>query len=452
MLLKFHASWIGFAFVLAGMHVAVAIAETPARDPQASHQWRGFQNVGHPAVAADELPTVWTPTSGIAWRASIEGYGQSTPISGHEQIVVTSTSGPEKDSYHLTSVAIHTGEKEWQLDFDNPSPFANTPMVSRAAPTAVATAFGFIASFEGGLVVAVDAKGNEVWRKNLVDQYGKIEARHGLAGSLEQDDENVFVWVERTDDPYLLAIDKQTGEVAWKAPGIGVTSWASPRLITVGDDHHLVCSGSGKIIGYDPKTGDRLWEFDKIANNSSCTPMPVGDGTFLIGASDGRGESASGDAAASNGLMQIKRSEDGRFSLEYVWQAEKATCTFGSPVVAGDRALFVNRTGVLYQLDLKTGQQLSALRTNAGGIWATPIVAGEVAYLFGHQGDTSVVSPRNDQELAVNRAWAAATDSTPQDNTSTAQVLYAAAAIGDYLVIRSGSHLYAIARPSKSPQ
>lgn len=435
---------VGVAYILVGISLASAVAEPPATDQSSSFAWEGFQNMGHPAVPPNTLPTVWSPTSGIAWTAAIDGYGQSTPVTGHQQIVVTSTSGENKDHYHLASFEIETGVKRWQLDFDNPSPFANTPMVSRAAPTAIATHGGFVASFEGGFVVAVNSEGEIHWQRDLVEKYGKIEARHGLSASLEQDEENVFVWVERTDEPYLLAINKQTGETTWKSSGIGATSWASPRLIAVGDGYHLVCSGSGKIVGYDPATGKRLWEFDQIANNSSCTPMPVDNSTFLIGASDGRGESAGGDAAASNGLIKIQKSSDGSFTADFVWRAEKATCTFGSPIVASDKALFVNRTGVLYQLDLKTGHQLSVDRTQAGGIWATPIVAGDAAYLFGHKGETSVISLDSGKEIAVNRAWD--TGEQQDEDSRSGQVLYAATVAGEYLLIRSGDRLFAIGK------
>ncbi len=368
---------ITILFTVAIMQCSLVLADSPAIDTKseiaADNQWLGFQNLGRLKVDDARLPTTWSPTSGIAWTSSIDGYGQSTPISGHGQIVVTSTSGPNKDRCHLASFAIDSGKKQWQLDFDNPSPFEITSMVSRAAPSAIVTPVGFIALFEGGLVVATDAGGKVLWQHDLIQMYGKIEARHGLAGSLEQDKENVFVWIERTVDPFVLAIDRASGEITWKVPGLGSTSWASPRLVQVGDRQHLVCSGSGKIVGLDSKTGDRLWEFDKIANNSSCTPVPVDKGKFLIGASDGRGETTSGEAAASNGLMEIQQHEDSSFSVDYVWQAEKATCTFGSPVIAGNRALFVNRAGVLFQLDIATGKELSTARTSAGGIWATPI-------------------------------------------------------------------------------
>ena len=428
---------VGFAILLSTILSGFAVAETPT--------WARFQNGGRMNVDAD-LPTEWSPEKNIAWTADIPGYGQSTPIVAHDQIVVTSTSGENKDDYHVCSFSLEDGQPRWQVDLANPSPFKNTPMVSRAAPSAVATPSGFVAFFEGGVLVGIRPDGTKQWERNLVADYGKIEARHGIASSLESDGERVFVWVERGEDPYVLAVSPSTGETLWKSAGIGSTSWGSPRLVPVAGGQHLVCSGIGKIIGIDPETGEQLWEFDEIANNSSNTPTPVGDGTFLIGASEGRGQSSSGNAAANNGLIQISQSADGSWQASFKWQARKATSSFGSPVVAGDTAALVNRAGVLYRLDLETGEQVSVDRTDAGGIWATPIVANNLIYLFGYKGTTSVISLSDGKEIAENRCWPKGGDGDNTPGFGGGNVLYAATVVDDQLLIRRGDKLYAIAQ------
>lgn len=453
----FHSSWhclpqpdnhLMLFHVLTRVMILLLVAVT-AEARAESPAWPRFQNGG--AVIADlKLPTTWSPEENIAWTADIIGYGQSTPIVAHDQIVVTSTDGENKDNYYLSSYAVADGSKKWQVDLINPSPFANTPMVSRAAPSAIAVDSGFVAFFEGGVLVAVSASGERQWEMNLVEKYGEIESRHGLSASLESNGEHVFVWVERSDEPYVLAVEPKSGDVKWKVAGVGATSWGSPRLIPVAGGAHLVCSASGKIIGLDPKTGDRLWEFDGISNNTSCTPTPAGEGRFLIGASDGRGETASSGTFASSGLIEITQQDDGTFQAGYKWHAKKATSTFGSPIVAGGTAVIVNRTGVLYRLDLETGDRVSVERTDAGGIWATPIVAGGNLYLFGYKGTTSVISLADGKEIATNRCWPEGGDKEEGQEdkeapgSSGGNVLYAAAPTGRHLVIRRGDKLFAI--------
>ncbi|MCG8653874.1 MAG: PQQ-like beta-propeller repeat protein, partial [Pirellulales bacterium] len=224
--------------------VAVAFvllqASAVAVDPDPASSWPAFQNAGFNVVTEGKLPLHWSPEKNVAWKAAIAGYGQSTPIISGKQIYVTSVSGDKKNRFHLAAFKLDTGEKIWQQDFDNPSPKDNTPMTSRAAPTPVADGSGCIAFFEGGVVVAVGPDGAIRWQRNLIDEYGAADARHGLASSLEHDQERVYVWVERSEDPYVLALDKKSGENVWKVAGAGATSWSSPRLIPTGEGAHLV--------------------------------------------------------------------------------------------------------------------------------------------------------------------------------------------------------------------
>jgi outer membrane protein assembly factor BamB len=431
--------WLRVPLKIAGRCVILTLLLSSTAGAQTSHSsWPKFQNGGSPAASVGALATTWTPDQNVAWKAAIEGYGQSTPVVFDGQIYVTSMSGDQREHYHLTAFSLTTGEKIWQRDFENPTRKDNTPMTSRAAPSAIADSTVCIAFFEGGIVVSVDRQGAVRWERNLIDEYGPADGRHGLAASLEQDGERVFVWVERSEFPYILALDKTNGESVWKVDGVGATSWASPRLVKIGNSEHLICSASGKILGVDPENGHRLWEFTGIANNTSCTPIPAGENRFLMGASDGRGEETSGSGAQFNGVIEVKTDGEG-FSASFLWTAEKASSSFGSPVVADGSACFVNRAGVLHRLDLETGKPLAAVRTSAGGIWATPIVTGDHLYLFGYKGTTSVMSLKDDKEIAANRLW----EAIPTES-SAGSVLYAAAAVPPYFILRSGDTLYAV--------
>ncbi|MFN6398940.1 MAG: PQQ-binding-like beta-propeller repeat protein [Planctomycetota bacterium] len=422
--------------ILSGFLGLVLAGQSVAED-----QWSGFQNSGRLIVS--ELPDAWDAQGkNVAWKAELLGYGQSTPVVYGDQVYVTSTSGPNKENCHVTAYALLDGSKRWQKDFQNPSPEPSNSYVSRAAPTPVVDSQGLVVSFEGGLLIGLAFDGKLRWEKNLVDLYGPIKARHGLASSLEQDSNNVYVWVEREQEPYVLALNKASGDVVWKSAGVGATSWSSPRLLTVAGKPQLLCSSSGKIAGYDTATGSKLWEFTDLANNTTCTPIPVADGKFLIGASDGRGEQSSGKTAASNGLIQIKPIGDGKFDIDYVWRAEKATCSFGSPIVAADKVWIVNRTGVLYQLDLATGNQISAERVSAGSVWATPLATQDKLYLFGQKGTTSIVELATAKEIATCLTWEDAEQAPAA--AMGGPVLYAALGVNNTLLIRRGDLLVAI--------
>jgi outer membrane protein assembly factor BamB len=361
-------------------------------------------------------------------------------------LVLTSVEGPEKETGIIVGLDTKTGKILWKKEIKTASGAKNNNYVSRAAPTPIIDAKQITVLFEGGNLLALDHQGRELWQRNLVEDFGEIKSRHGISSSLEQNNDTVFVWIERENEPYVLAVAKQDGTDRWKVPGLGVTSWSSPRLIPVDTSAHLVLSGVGKLAGFDPENGERLWEFDDISGNSTPTPVPLGDGRFLIGATTGRSGGGAGKAARSNGLVQIERGEDGTFKAEFIWRCKRATSSFGSPMVHEGLAYFVNRQGVIYCLNLDDGEEQFAERT-ADSVWATPIAAGDKLYFFGKKGTTTVIKAgKAFEELAVNRLD---TDGADGDSAEAAparggRVLYAVAADNDTIFLRTGNRLFCI--------
>ena len=407
--------------------------------------WSSFQNGGNlnPKIVGVDFSAEGCFERNQQWSTRLMGYGQSSPVYDGKILYVTSVKGKSKETCIIQAKRIEDGTDIWHYQLKNSSPETNSNYVSRAAPTPVCDQRGVIAFFEGGNLVALTRDGKVRWELDLVKKFGPIQARHGLASSLEQDGVNVYVWVERQQSPYLLAINKETGEIGWKTDGLGVTSWSSPRRVAVGKSHHLVLSGIGKIAGYDPKSGKQLWLFDKISGNSTPSPVPIGNGRFLIGASSGRGESTAGKAAQSNGLVQIS-SKEGKYQAEFVWQAKQATSSFGSPLAHGGQAYFVNRSGVLFCLDLKTGEEVYTARIKSS-VWATPLGIGNQVLLFGKDGTTTVVDAgQSFKKLAVHTIWKK--DQATESEGSAAPsfggpVLYSGILAGKSLIFRRGDQM-----------
>ncbi|MCR9118221.1 MAG: PQQ-binding-like beta-propeller repeat protein [bacterium] len=428
------------------LQLALACAFFAATSLNAAEQWTGFQNGGSLSVSDKTIPTEWSAEKGVEWNVELPGYGQSSPVIWKDAVYLTFCAGENKETYFTRAMNLKTGKTIWEHKLANSTPQEATNYVSKAAPTPVVDESGVVAFFEGGNLIAFDHAGEVRWQRDLVKEYGKIESRHGLASSLEQNDKHVFVWVERSEDPYVLAIEKATGKNAWKSAGVGKTSWSSPRLVPVENTQHLVLSASGGIIGLDPESGKQLWSFDDIANNSTPTPIPLGEGRFLIGASEGRG-SQTVSPAKSNGVIQISKNDKGEFQAEFVWTANKATTSFGSPIVAGDNAYFVNRAGVLYCLDKTTGKQKYAQRT-PGSIWATPLQTPQGLYLFGKNGITTVVALGDEFDIiAENPLWSEEPADAEKEEPGNfgGRVLYAASSVGGRLVLRRGDRVYCIA-------
>ena len=399
--------------------------------------WTGF--LGPPTATADygDLPIEWTPET-VSLTIDLDGYGQSSPVVADGTVYLTSVEGENKETNRVAAYSLADGSQRWTATQPNPTPEPNNFYVSRAAPTPVADSDGVVAFFEGGRLVAYDTKGEQRWTRDLVEDFGPIKARHGLSGSLVQDDDHVFVHVEREADPYVLAVKKSDGSDAWKVAGLSSTTWASPMQIQGPDGQpQLLVSAAGSVAGLDPATGEQLWRLDGLAGNTAPTPYPVGPGRFLIGGSGGREDP---NAAASNGLVEISKTDDG-YAAAFAWQADKARSSFGSPIAAGGIAYFVNRSGALFAHDVETGEPVFTKRIAESG-WATPLATDDRVYFVGKDGTTTVIATgREFEQLAENRTWEAA--ATP-GRFGSGPVQYAVAAVEATLLIRRGDKLYVI--------
>lgn len=395
-------------------------------------------------IAADAIPLTWSPESNIAWQADLNGYGQSSPVVWGEQVYVSTISGNNKEQCHLAAFDLATGKQLWLLTKTSPGQRPNNVYASRAAPTPVVDQDGIVCYWEEGLVVSTDHTGKEQWSLNLVEKYGKIDSQFGTSSSLRMLGERVYVWVERNTDPYLLAVDRSNGNELWKVAGLGTTAWSSPTLLPVDGTTHLVLSGDGKIAGLAPETGEKLWSTDDISGNTTPSPIVVGDGAFLIGASPGRAQTVPAGIPESNGLMQVTR--DGEtWKAEWKWHDTRATSSFASPLAYQGVAYFVNRAGVAYGIDLDTGEELFANRI-AESPWATPVGVGDRVYIFGSKGTTTVLAAGKEfKELAENKLWEPdqpEPEAGGRPNPFGGSTLYSGVVLDNGLLIRNGTKLF----------
>ncbi len=402
--------------------------------------WPAFLGPVPSRLSAEALPLKWSDDEHVAWRAELAGYGQSSPVVWNGRVFVTSISGSMKETCHVTALALATGQKLWQRDFKAAMPVRNTNYTSKAAPTPLADPDGLIAWFESGNLVAFDYEGRIRWQRDLVSEYGQIDTRHGLGSSLVQTNQLAIVWVERQTDPYILAVDKKTGQTRWKVPGLRVATWSTPCLMSVDGRRQLVFSGGGRLAGLDPRNGKRLWTFDDVSDNTVPSPRPIADGRLLIGASADRDDKGGGRVAESNGLLRVARGEAGRYVVDFQWRCRRATSSFGSPIHHRGLVYFISRAGVLYCVDGASGKERYAKRVG-DTVWATPLPVGDRIYLAGKKGTTVVVRAGREFEiLARNQLH-------PRTDSNQPFVQYALIAVERYLLIRTGSELICVGDP-----
>ena len=418
--------------------LALAVAAPPAAD-----RWPAFRGDGTGTATVKQLPQAWSPTAGIAWKADLPGYGQSSPVVWKGRVFVTAVEGPQKETNHVVCLDAATGKRVWGKTFPASQPIKNTAYVSRAAPTPAVDADGLYVFFESGDLVSLTHAGDVRWQRSLVTEYGELKGNHGLSASVALSAAGVVVLIDHAGPSYLLTADRATGKNVWKVDRSERVSWSSP--VVNADGSLVVVSSGGRVDGYDAKSGDRRWAHDGLTGNNIPSATVIGD-RIVIGASEGQKTPDVAAVARSNRCLQLVEKE-GKQDVEVAWQGKKVSTSMASPLVHRGLVYFVNRVGLVYCLDLKTGEEKYNARID-GSSWASPIGAGDHVYFFGKDGVTTIIkSGPAFEKVASNALWDDAGGKQAGGRGgfgATDPLVYGVAATEGALYFRTGTQLYCV--------
>lgn len=429
---------------------------------QAEQNWPGFLGAGHSEIEPDSIPMEWSPEKNVAWSIVTPGYGQSSPVIWGENVYISSVLGENKETLFIGCYSLNSGELLWKHEQSSSYPEKNSVYISRAAPTPVVDSAGIYAYFESGDVIHVSHQGEKLWGVSLTEKNGPPQNKFGLAASPVQTVDQVIILIDDEGPSYLVALRKSDGQEHWKTPRKSRTSWSSPMLIQVAGQPQVVCSSAGTIDGYDPQNGQLLWSFDQVGGNTSTSPTMVNAGQFLIAASPGRtGENAE-MARKSNGLFTVTQAGDSatesNWETQFAWTNPDPTPSWASPIAHQGFAYWVNRVGVLFCLDVQSGETQYSKRIK-DSCWATPVGIGDKLYFFGKSGMTTILAAGPEFKIvAENRLWDE--DKPPHNNVPQAEeeteerrraasmfskpTLYGVAVVSGNIVLRTGSQLYCL--------
>ena len=70
---------------------------------------------------------------------------------------------------------------------------------------------------------------------------------------------------------FMVALDKNTGEEAWRTARTVRASWSTPLLVDAHGRAELITSGHQLVTSYDPRTGKELWRTEGLEANVATT-------------------------------------------------------------------------------------------------------------------------------------------------------------------------------------
>jgi outer membrane protein assembly factor BamB/HEAT repeat protein len=245
--------------------------------------------------------------------------------------------------------------------------------------------------------------------------------------------------------PSLIAVDKHSGEVAWRAIGAGEHvlhgQWSSPVAANVnGRMQVLFGGGDGWLRAYDAASGREIWRFDGNPKDARWLPRPgVLSRSFILaspvfanglvfvamGQSPGHGNGPSFVYAIDpNGQGDVTKSR-------LVWTSREVGRVAGTPIEK-DGLLYVGDVGgTVHCLDAATGATVWKHETN-GAIWGCLLLVGDRLYVGNEEGTMTILRTGRRKELVAQIEMGAPLYSRP-------------AVVGDALYLATGSRLYLIA-------
>jgi len=413
-------------------------------------QFRGPRGDG--TAEARGLPTTWGGFHRPAWQTELPGRGWSSPIVVGDRVWVTSaeelalpTADAERKlneglyrdfaeqfraSSSVTLLASELDAKTGKLlrtielfSAENPPPIHATN--TYASPTPVSDGTNVYCHFGSLGTAAVEIKsGKVIWLEKFV-----VDDITGPGSSPVLWNDFLIFPVDGVDEQYIVALDKQTGQTAWRtsrppiqAGGKHRRAFSTPLLIEHDGSEQLIVPGAQWAVAYEPDTGKEIWRVN-FGDGHATVPRPVHrDGMVYI---------CTGFMKPQLWAVRI----DGRGDVtetHVAWRHEKQVPEISSPIVVANEIYFVSSLGVLSCLDATTGEQLWQHRIG-GNYAASPIAADDKLYFVSQECMTTVLRPgREYQELSRNQLFG--------------QTMASPAIAGSALLLRADRTLFRIER------
>jgi outer membrane protein assembly factor BamB len=346
--------------------------------------WPGWRGPDRSGVSAEKglLPS-W-PEDGpkSVWSITGLGGGYAAPsVAGGRIFVMGSKEGDE----YVHALSVKDGKQLWSVKVGkvgkNTGPSYPGP---RATPTVQGDRLWTLGS-DGDLVCLQTSDGKLLWRKHLERDFEGVRGTWAYCESPLLDGDHV-ICTPGGSSATMLALEKNTGKVVWKAAKEdgNIAGYASAIVAHAGKRKLYVQFLGTGVIGVDARTGELLFYYRRNVGNVSANTPIYHDG-HVFATAGGLG-SAGGDA-----LLKLQATDKGVAAKEVYLQ--RNLMTFHGGVVRLGEYLYGTGNGGLTCLDFRTGKVKWRHRSIAPG--ALMAAEGRL-YLRGTQGQMALVEASPD--------------------------------------------------------
>ena len=318
---------------------AVAPAATRAAWPD----FRGPNRDGR--YVAGTIRTTW-PREGLAtlWKQPVGGGYASFVVADGRAFTIEQRRDREVAAAYDVQSGRELWTNAWPANFQE-SMGGDGP---RATPTYDEGRL-YALGAEGELRALDAAKGTLIWRHDILSENGASNIAWGMSASPLVVDDKLIVLPGGSRGSSIVAYDKATGKVIWKAQN-DEPGYTSPMLVTLGGVRQILVVTASRAMGVTVEDGRLLWEYPWSTFNGINVSQPVlfthnGADRVFLSASYGRGAA----------VFELTRSGD-TFQAKTVWENQRMKNRFSSSVLHNGFIYGLDES-ILACLDANTGEQ-----------------------------------------------------------------------------------------------
>jgi outer membrane protein assembly factor BamB len=358
----------------------------------------GFGGGGRPIVP---LACTEFETTGVAWRLPLPAYSGSTPIVWGDTIFLNVATEANTGEIELWAVDRRTQTVSWKRPLADGSNMQRKQNMSTPSPVTNGEHVWVMTGV--GVLKAFDFAGTEVWARDIQGDYGEFGINWGYASSPLLRGDALYVQVlhgMKTDDPsYVLKIDRMTGETIWHVERLtdaireSPDSYSTPTWIEANGRAELIITGGDVVSGHDPETGREYWRADVLnpTNNASyrIVASPIAVGGLVIA------------PTRNNPMVAVRPGGSGDVADSHIVWSFAQGPDVPTPVTDGELLYIVRDNGVVFALDVQTGETVyGPVRLPAGTYSASPILAdGKIYVTTEEEGTTTVFRAGREFEI-----------------------------------------------------
>jgi outer membrane protein assembly factor BamB len=413
-------------------------------------QWRGPNFNG--STDETNLPTKFSTTEGIVWKAKLDGAAASTPIIWEDRVFL---SGVDADKQTLQAMCFDAADGKLLWKHYLAEGIRRDDRSTYAAPSPVTDGQRVIFFFSTGDTICYDFQGQRQWARNIQDDYGTFAFLWTFASSPTLFEGKLYMQVLQRDVPvagrgfadrfnesYLLALDPETGKTLWRqvrdseAVEESRESFSTPIPRIDGDKKELLIVGGDAITGHDLQSGKELWRWDNMnpvkIGHWRLVPSPVSGGGVTLAC----GPKQSPIYAVKTGLSGLLDDEDLAWSSEGI---RDITADVPTPAFYdGDFFVLSDVRRSLSRVAAATGKVKWTIPTPGRAKYeASPLAADGKLYLINFQGQVDVIDAKTGEVI----------NSISMDEPDAREVVRSSiAAAGGRLFIRTTRNLYCVGR------